>query len=841
MMALLKKLACFVAALFFVAQSLFAQEMFAGAQFQTAPGIAELAADIEARSTAKGLPDRIRVAEELSTKKYVRPVRNPGSPNDAFYPNVKVNPLPGQNNVTQTIHSNFQAIGINESGFLPPDNMGDVGTTQICIASNGRIKFYDKTTVCQPARVTNSSAGSTSLGSAAFSADLDVFFESVRNSSSTTDPRVHFDRLSQRWFVVCINTSNTKNRILIAVSNGPTITAQSNFSFFFFVHDQGTTSGQNDNNAFCDYPMMGLDKHALYIGGVIFSAAGSYLGASCYVVNKAALIAGGPAVVTAFRRVGSTSTGIYVPQGVSNDDPDATRGYFVGTDAGFFGRLRYLVVTDPGGTPSAALNTLNVSSTSFPIDQPASGSTQPLDASDFRLLNAALVRNKVDGRQSIFTAHTIGVKQDGVADNDNANRNAQRWYELAVNGATLSLRQSGTLFDNAASFPTSYIYGAISGSGQGHALMGATSVGASVPANVALAGRYNTQTLSQLSPVVNATTFSESYNQQTDETQRWGDYSQTVCDPSDDMTIWTFQQYTNTTNGWAVRATQVKAPPPATATAITPIACNDTRSQTVALSGQSINFSGFYDPGADPGGPGYNRRLQVSSTGGVVISNITFTNPTQIGFTLNYAAAALGSQQTLTVTNPDCQATTFQYTLPTGCGPLPVKWLGITAQWVGTQAKVEWRVAEERNNLAYEIERSSNGRNFATLNRVNSTNQTAATAYTYNDAQPGAENFYRIKQIDRDGGLSYSAVVYLGRKSVQKLQITPNPAKDKIMVFLPESQGQLRLMDMSGKILRSTTANSNLVSIGLENLSGGLYWVEFTGATKTERLRVVKQ
>jgi hypothetical protein len=150
-------------------------------------------------------------------------------------------------------------------------------------------------------------------------------------------------------------------------------------------------------------------------------------------------------------------------------------------------------------------------------------------------------------------------------------------------------------------------------------------------------------------------------------------------------------------------------------------------------------------------------------------------------------------------------------------------------------------VAEERNNLAYEIERSSNGRNFATLNRVNSTNQTAATAYTYNDAQPGAENFYRIKQIDRDGGLSYSAVVYLGRKSVQKLQITPNPAKDKIMVFLPESQGQLRLMDMSGKILRSTTANSNLVSIGLENLSGGLYWVEFTGATKTERLRVVKQ
>ena len=35
--------------------------------------------------------------------------------------------------------------------------------------------------------------------------------------------------------------------------------------------------------------------------------------------------------------------------------------------------------------------------------------------------------------------------------------------------------------------------------------------------------------------------------------QRWGDYSQMVVDPNDDMTVWAFQEYTSATNVWTVR------------------------------------------------------------------------------------------------------------------------------------------------------------------------------------------------------------------------------------------------------------------------------------------------
>src|SRR6266446_954415 len=48
----------------------------------------------------------------------------------------------------QVVGTNFKAISLNspnESMFIPPDSVGDVGPTQILAAANGRIKVFDKT------------------------------------------------------------------------------------------------------------------------------------------------------------------------------------------------------------------------------------------------------------------------------------------------------------------------------------------------------------------------------------------------------------------------------------------------------------------------------------------------------------------------------------------------------------------------------------------------------------------------------------------------------------------------------------------------------------------------
>lgn len=575
---------------------------------------------------------------------------------------------------TQAIHSNFLGIQLNEAGSIPPDCMGDVSHTQICVVTNGRIKFYPKPTVCDAPLLTstsNSTAGS--LTGATFTANLTTFFSSVLGAASVTDPHVYFDRLSERWFIVAINTANASNRIMIAVSTGSTVSAQSGFNFFYFNHDDGAPAGSPDKGAFCDYPMFGLDKHALYIGGMIFNSAGKFIGSSVYVVNKASLFSGGQLQFTGFRQVGLVNTGIFAPQGVYNDDPEATRGYFVGVDNEVFSRLRYIVVNNPGTTtPTITQSFFNVPATYYPYVQPAQGSTIPLDAlGDERLLDAQMIRNKITGQNAIWTAHHIAVTAAGTAvtaDGVANARNAMRWYQLTENNGVLTLAQSGTLFDNTATNAKGYWMGTIAGSGQGHAVLASSVASPSLTANAIVAGRYASQPAGILNAPVDITSFTAVYNREnTGDDQRWGDYSHTSLDPSDDMTIWSFQEYTTSTNNWGLRAVQLKAPPPAVPTSISPIVCDASGNATVTLTGNATNFAGFFDPGPARGGPAYPRRLTVVSTGNVRISNVELLSATQIRFLANLSSATLGTQQTLTITNPDCQSVTFSYTLPATC------------------------------------------------------------------------------------------------------------------------------------------------------------------------------
>lgn len=776
--------------------------------------------------------NQVKIREELSTKRTRRPRQSAEAQAVASFPKSTSQPIIAQQN-TQGLHSNFAALHTFEtSGVVvtPPDCMGEVGPTQVCIASNNRLKWYNKPTVCDAPLTTSTTSGSLALGGAVYSVYIEDFFQTVRNGSEVTDPHVHYDRLSQRWFIVAINTEAASNRIMLAVSNGPTISDITSFSFFFFNHDNGAAFGSPDAGQFCDYPTLGVDRNALYVGGLIFDAtAGTFIGSSAYVIRKSSVTGSGPLSFTAFRGVGTTTTGIFCPQGVQNDDPNATLGYFVGVSAQFFGVLNYLVVNNPGSaTPSVTSGSFSVPATEFPIEVPAQGSTADLDAGDDRLLNARLVRNKNNGTSTIWTAHNIGVTNTGVAVQNQATRTATRWYGLTANGANITLGQSGTLFDNTAFGPRNYWFGDISGTGQGHAVLGASVAGTSAYANAVIAGRYASTAAGSLFAPVNASDYAANYNLQGGEAvQRWGDYSQTALDPSDDMTLWTFQQFTSGTDRWAVRAIQIKAPPPAAVSNMTSIACTADRTIDVTVNGTAgANFAGYFDPGADAGGPGYARRLAVTSTGGVTISNLAYVSPTQLAFRLNYAAATLGSTQTLTITNPDCQSVTFDYTLPTGCSPLPVNWLAISAAWTNGQAQVTWKVSGEKDLKHYVVERSADGRQFAPIGTVLPRNAEQAS-YTYTDANAGSENYYRIKQVDIDGAFTYSATVALFKQSIRSLSVYPNPARSNVRLLLPDNSGQIRLLDLQGKVLWSTAITSNVLNLETSRYARGVYMLEY--------------
>ena len=617
-----------------------------GIPVQGDPGITETVQEIMDRESV--MPQdyypkaREHVNPEMEETEYEIDAQNPNSPETSQWPPLnkdQKNAEPNQTDNPQTVGTSFLAMNVSVSGFIPPDTQGDVGPTQVLTVSNGRIRVYSKAGV---------------LGG--LNSDLDVFFNSVRNGAGTTDPHIRYDRLSGRWFVVAINVQAAPNRVLIAVSSGSTITNAASFTFYQF-----TENLTGAINGFADYPTLGVDKNALYIGMNMFNAAGtSFLGCNGYVVNKANLI-GGSLTTTAFTFWNNGVTvGPYTPQGVDNDDPSATEGYFIGVNGSFYGSLIVRRVTTPGGVPALSANlTVTTPTTTAAINVPCLGTSAPgLDPTDWRLFAAMIHKNKISGAITLWTAHHFQVNASGVADGTGG-RQGNRWYEISNLTTTPVLVQSGTMYDPAASNPRSFLFPSCAMSGQGHMAIGSSIGGTGTRAESIVAGRYRTDALGTQQAFTLAQSSSTAYNLIAGDGRiRWGDYSQTVVDPSDDMTMWTFQEYCDANNSWGVRAIQLKSRPPATpsASSITDILAGQP-SVNIVITGTSVSGSEFFDPGADAGGPGFTNHIAASISGTVTVNSVTFTDPTHVTLNISTVGSPAGLKN-ITVTNPDGQTAT---------------------------------------------------------------------------------------------------------------------------------------------------------------------------------------
>ncbi len=533
----------------------------------------------------------------------------------------------------------FDGPTLTDAGAFPPDTMGAVGPSQFIVAINGRFRSYNK---------------STGVADGALDADPDSFFAPVMTpptaTNFTSDPHIRYDRLSHRWIIVMIDVPGgaglLENRVLVAVSDGPTITSSTTWSRFFFNEDAGGT-----DNLFADYPTLGVDAHALYIGMNMFALGASFAKTNMYVVRKSSILGGGPLVVTRFDGAVGAGAGPFTPQGVDNFDPSATQGYFIGVDNAAFSQLDVRRVSDPGGTPTLSGNlavTVPATRLPIPVDHLGNtgGSNGRLDALDDRLY-AAQMR---DGR--IWTAHDIGVDSSGIASNS-PTRDASRWYEVNVDG-TPSLTQSGTIFDPSSSNPKSYWIPTVAVSGQGTMAIGGSVAGAAHRPDPWFSGRLSGDAAGVTDAPTEYAAASAAYNPPGDpggsSGRRWGDYSMTSVDPNDDMTMWTIQEYTFATNIWGTRIARLQAPPPATPASSSAAVPLGSSSTPVTITGTSAGGSGFFDPG-----PGFAGRIAAAVTGGVAVNGITVDDPTHVTLDLNTVGATAGAKN-VTVTNPDGQS-----------------------------------------------------------------------------------------------------------------------------------------------------------------------------------------
>lgn len=138
-------------------------------------------------------------------------------------------------------------------------------------------------------------------------------------------------------------------------------------------------------------------------------------------------------------------------------------------------------------------------------------------------------------------------------------------------------------------------------------------------------------------------------------------------------------------------------------------------------------------------------------------------------------------------------------------GILSLDWLTFTATLTDDkQSNLKWMTAQEQNVAYYEVERSSDGRNWSVIGEVEATNKSGQQQYQFTDDEPVmGMNFYRIRELATDDKFSFSDIQTVKVVTEQQeFEVYPNPTTDLTTIAYQLDRPtavSIELYDVSGR------------------------------------------
>jgi hypothetical protein len=171
---------------------------------------------------------------------------------------------------------------------------------------------------------------------------------------------------------------------------------------------------------------------------------------------------------------------------------------------------------------------------------------------------------------------------------------------------------------------------------------------------------------------------------------------------------------------------------------------------------------------------------------------------------------------------------------------LPVQLFSFTGAKDAKGNKLQWITSSESNNRGFELERSADGKNFSSIAFVNTKaeNGTSHSSINYSFTDERAGNvtaYYRLKQVDRDGKMTYSSsvVVIKGDKyGFEIASVYPNPAREKVNLVITtgiSEKSNIIITDLNGRVVKQMnvglTAGDNYITLDISSFANGSYLV----------------
>jgi hypothetical protein len=249
----------------------------------------------------------------------------------------------------------------------------------------------------------------------------------------------------------------------------------------------------------------------------------------------------------------------------------------------------------------------------------------------------------------------------------------------------------------------------------------------------------------------------------------------------------------------------------------------------------------FVKTGALPGSITTNF---AGGTPGVILSSINACNGT--------TGTALAGAAGVVVTN--APGVTSGTTMAVAPCILPVEYAYFNAQpSAQNTVRLDWGTSSEFNNTHFEVEHATDVVNFVGIGQVSSLGQNGEGAeYGFIHRKPAlGDNWYRIRQFDRDGRSSVSEIkhVVFAPTAVTIQNLFPNPVNAPHQVTMElmspaAAAGRLSVLNLMGQIVQESPifleSGLNSMKISTLGLQSGIYFLKVNAGKQGEVVMKLK-
>lgn len=187
---------------------------------------------------------------------------------------------------------------------------------------------------------------------------------------------------------------------------------------------------------------------------------------------------------------------------------------------------------------------------------------------------------------------------------------------------------------------------------------------------------------------------------------------------------------------------------------------------------------------------------------------------------------------------------------PCSGGPLPLtlKTFSVTQQ--GPVNRVKWVTESAFEIRDFEVERSTDARNFSVIHRQAASNSAGVKQYEFadNSFSPGI-NYYRLKMIALGDIVKYSLTVKVSSATKgEELQVSPNPVKENFSLRYTSAENAtavIQITDISGRLVQTLHENvsrgQNIIYVqSLPSWKPGIYLVTVKQRGSVQQAKLIK-